>query len=144
MTRSAYSVLVSLVALILVLPIAGTNQDFASDKSELSFNDNIDGSRDDDYSVIIEFADGNEGIFSVTRNEEIQGEFVVTNDGTFDDTYDLSVTWEDEYDIGWYAEPDTENVTVASGNQEVISFTFRAPVQGVYSGDFLEFTVKVT
>ena len=93
MTRGVYSVSVSLVALLLVLPIAGTNQDFVSDKSELSFNDNIGGSRDDDYSVIIEFADGNEGIFSVTRNEEIQGEFVVTNDGTFDDTYDLSVTW---------------------------------------------------
>ena len=144
MTRGAYSVMVSLVALLLVLPMAGTNQDFASDKSELLFNDNIAGSRDDDYSVMIEFADGNEGIFSVTRNEEIQGEFVVTNDGTFDDTYNLSVTWEDEYGIGWYAEPDTENVTVASGTQEVISFTFRAPVQGVYSGEFLEFTVKVT
>ena len=144
MTRGVYSVLVSLVALLLVLPIAGTNQNFARNNSELLFNDNMDGSRDDDYSVMIEFADGNEGLFSVTRNEEIQGEFVVTNDGTFDDTYDLSVTWDDEYDLGWYAEPDTENVTVASGNQEVISFTFRAPVQGVYSGDFLEFTVKVT
>ena len=144
MTRGVYSVLVSLVALLLVLPIAGTNQNFTRNNSELLFNDNMDGSRDDDYSVMIEFADGNEGLFSVTRNEEIQGEFVVTNDGTFDDTYDLSVTWDDEYDLGWYAEPDTENVTVASGNQEVISFTFRAPVQGVYSGDFLEFTVKVT
>jgi len=144
MTRGVYSVIVSLVALLLVLPIAGTNQNFASNNSELSFNDNVDGSRDDDYSVMIEFAEGNEGLFSVTRNEEIQGEFVVTNDGTFDDTYDLSVTWDDEYNLGWYAEPDTDNVTVVSGTQEVISFTFRAPVQGVYSGDFLEFTVKVT
>ena len=144
MTRGAYSVLVSLVALLLVLPIAGTNQNFASNNSELSFKDNIDGSRDDDYSVMIEFAEGNERLFSVTRNEELQGEFAVTNDGTFDDTYDLSVTWDDEFDLGWYAEPDTENVTVSSGTQEVISFTFRAPIQGVYSGDYLEFAVKVT
>ena len=144
MIRGAYSIMVSLVALLLVLPIAGTNQNFASNNSELSFKDNIDGSRDDDYSVMIEFAEGNEGLFSVTRNEELQGEFAVTNDGTFDDTYDLSVTWDDEFDLGWYAEPDTENVTVSSGTQEVISFTFRAPIQGVYSGDYLEFAVKVT
>ena len=129
MIRGAYSIMVSLVALLLVLPIAGTNQNFASNNSELSFKDNIDGSRDDDYSVMIEFAEGNEGLFSVTRNEELQGEFAVTNDGTFDDTYDLSVTWDDEFDLGWYAEPDTENVTVSSGTQEVISFTFRAPIQ---------------
>ena len=144
MTRGVYSVLVSLVALLLVLPIAGTNQNFTRDNSELLFNDNMDGSRDDDYSVMIEFADGNEGLFSVTRNEEIQGEFVVTNEGTFDDTYNLSVTWEDEYNMGWYAEPDSENVTVASGTQETISFTFRAPIQGVYSGDYTDFTVSVT
>ena len=56
MIRGAYSIMVSLVALLLVLPIAGTNQNFASNNSELSFNDNIDGSRDDDYSVMIEFA----------------------------------------------------------------------------------------
>ena len=72
MTRGVYSVLVSLVALLLVLPIAGTNQNFARNNSELLFNDNMDGSRDDDYSVMIEFADGNEGLFSVTRNEEIK------------------------------------------------------------------------
>ena len=102
MIRGAYSIMVSLVALLLVLPIAGTNQNFASNNSELSFNDNIDGSRDDDYSVMIEFAEGNEGLFSVTRNEELQGEFAVTNDGTFDATYDLSVTWDDEFDLGWY------------------------------------------
>jgi len=144
MTKGAHSVLVSLVALLLVSPIVGINQNIANDNSDLLFTDNVGGSRDGDYEVSIEFAEGNEGLFSVTRNEAIQGEFVVTNEGTFDDTYDLSVAWDDEYDIGWHAEPDSENVTVSSGTQETISFTFRAPVQGVYSGDYLDFTVTVT
>ena len=102
------------------------------------------GSRDGDYGVSLEFGNNNEGISYVTRNEEIQKEFVVTNEGTFNDTYDLSVSWNDLNNLGWYSEPDVEEVSVSSGTQEPISFTFRAPVQNVYSGDYMEFTVTVT
>jgi len=144
MAQGAYSVLVSLIALLLFSPIVGVNQNIVENHSELLASNYDDGSRDGDYDVSLEFAEGNEGISYVTRNEEIQKEFVVINEGTFNDTYDLSVSWDDQYDVGWYSEPDIAAVSVSSGTQEPISFTFRAPVQNVYSGDYLEFTVTVT
>ena len=155
MVKGAYSVLVSLIALLLVSPIGGVNHNIVENHSELSVGNYGDFSRDGDYDVSLEYGEGNEGLSSVTRNEEIQNNFRVTNDGTFDDTYDLSVTWSDPDDDGWYAEPDTANVSVSSGTTKTISFTFRAPVQGVYcydtdgdgeydTCDYLDFTVMVT
>ncbi|PBO81616.1 MAG: hypothetical protein COC13_01520, partial [Methanobacteriota archaeon] len=144
MAQGAYSVLVSLIALLLFSPIVGVNQNIVGNHSELLASNYDDGSRDGDYDVLLEFAEGNEGNSEVTRNEEVQKEFVVTNEGTFNDTYDLSVSWNDLDDIGWYSEPDIAAVSVLSQSQEPISFTFRAPVQNVYSGDYMEFTVTVT
>jgi hypothetical protein len=152
MAQGVYSVLVSLIALLLFSPIVGVNQNIVENHSELSVGNYGDFSRDGDYDVSLEYGEGNEGLSSVTRNEEIQNNFRVTNDGTFDDTYDLSVTWSDPDDDGWYAEPDTANVSVSSGTTKTISFTFRAPVQGVYcydtdgdgeydTCDYLDFTV---
>ncbi|MEC9332948.1 MAG: hypothetical protein VYA07_02730, partial [Candidatus Thermoplasmatota archaeon] len=144
MAQGAYSVLVSLIALLLFSPIVGVNQNIVENHSELLSSNYDNGSRDGDYDVSLEFGNDNEGISYVTRNEEIQKEFVVTNEGTFNDTYDLSVSWNDQNDLGWYSEPDVAAVSVLSGTQEPISFTFRAPVQHVYSGDYMEFTVAVT
>ena len=144
MAQGAYSVLVSLIALLLLSPIVGVNQNVVENHSELLASNYDAGSRDGDYGVSLEFGNNNEGISYVTRNEEIQKEFVVTNEGTFNDTYDLSVSWNDLNNLGWYSEPDVEEVSVSSGTQEPISFTFRAPVQNVYSGDYMEFTVTVT
>ena len=144
MAQGAYSVLVSLIALLLFSPIVGVNQNIVENHSELLVGNYDDGSRDGDYDVSLDFAIDNEGNSEVTRNEEVQKEFVVTNEGTFNDTYDLSVSWNDPDDIGWYSEPDIAAVSVLSQSQEPISFTFRAPVQNVYSGDYMEFTVTVT
>ena len=144
MAQGAYSVLVSLIALLLFSPIVGVNQNIVENHSELLVGNYDDGSRDGDYDVSLEFGNNNEGLSYVTRNEEVQKEFVVTNEGTFNDTYDLSVSWNDPDDIGWYSEPDIAAVSVLSQSQEPISFTFRAPVQNVYSGDYMEFTVTVT
>jgi len=129
MAQGAYSVLVSLIALLLLSPIVGVNQNVVENHSELLASNYDAGSRDGDYGVSLEFGNNNEGISYVTRNEEIQKEFVVTNEGTFNDTYDLSVSWNDLNNLGWYSEPDVEEVSVSSGTQEPISFTFRAPVQ---------------
>ena len=91
MAQGAYSVLVSLIALLLFSPIVGVNQNIVENHSELLSSNYDPGSRDGDYDVSLEFGNDNEGISYVTRNEEIQKEFVVTNEGTFNDTYDLSL-----------------------------------------------------
>ena len=128
MSKGAYSILVTLLALLLVSPIAGVNHSSIENNSDLLSSTYSDLARGD-YEVDIEFADGNEGISEATRNEKVTTEFVVSNTGTFDDVYDLSVTWDDEYGLGWDAYPVEAEVSVASGSQEVVSFTFQAPVQ---------------
>ena len=141
MSKGAYSILVTLLALLLVSPIAGVNHSSIENNSDLLSSTYSDLARGD-YEVDIEFADGNEGISEATRNEKVTAEFVVSNTGTFDDVYDLSVTWDDEYGLGWDAYPVEAEVSVASGSQEVVSFTFQAPVQNVYEGDSMDFTVE--
>jgi uncharacterized membrane protein len=143
MSKSAYSILVTLLALLLVSPIAGVNHSSIENNSDLLSNNYDDLSRGD-YEVEIEFADGNEGISEATRNEEVIAEFVVSNTGTFDDIYDLSVTWDDEYELRWDAYPEEAEVSVTSGSQEVVSFIFQAPVQNVYEGDSMDFTVEAS
>ena len=141
MSKGAYSILVTLLALLLVSPIAGINHSSIENNSDLLSNTYSDLARGD-YEVEIEFADGNEGISEATRNEEITAEFVVSNTGTFDDIYDISVTWDDEYELGWDSYPEVAEVSVESGSQEVVSFTFQAPVQNVYEDDSMDFTIE--
>ena len=128
MTKKVYMVLVPLISLLLVSPIVGINQNMVENHSEFLAGDFDDISRNGDYEVSLEFAPGNEGISSVTRNEEIQNYFTVTNVGNLDDTYNLSVSWNDSYDREWHAEPDVDAVSVTAGDDVSISFTFRAPV----------------
>ena len=144
MAKGAYSILVSLIALLLVSPIGGINHKIVANHSELLAGNYADASRDGDYDVTLEHGLVNQGLSEVTRNEEIQEEFRVTNGGTEDDTYTLSVSWDDQYDLGWHAEPDADTVSVSASDEATISFTFRAPVQGVYTDDDMSFTVKVT
>ena len=143
MSNSASSFIVTLLALLLISPVVGINHSSVEQKSKLLPDSNRDLARGD-YEVSVEFAEGNTGFAEVTRNEELTAEFTVSNTGTFDDTYDLSVTWDDEYGAGWEAEADQSTVSVASGNQEAVSFTFQAPVQGVYDADSMDFNVKAT
>ena len=140
MSKSVYSFLVTLLALLLISPIAGVNYSSVEKNSSLLSNVN-DNSARGDYEVSIEFDESNTGFSEVTRNEEMSAEFVVSNTGTFDDTYDLSVTWDDQYDLGWESVANQDTVSVSSGSQEVVSFTFQSPVQGVYDGDSMDFVV---
>jgi hypothetical protein len=117
MAQGAYSVLVSLIALLLFSPIVGVNQNIVENHSEFLASNYDDGSRDGDYDVSLEFAEGNEGISYVTRNEEIQKEFVVINEGTFNDTYDLSVSW-DYFNILF---PNTETALILNALSNIQS-----------------------
>ena len=54
MAQGAYSVLVSLIALLLFSPIVGVNQNIVENHSELSASNYDDGSRDGDYDVSLE------------------------------------------------------------------------------------------
>ena len=107
--------------------------------SRLLLNDNNDLARTSDYEVSIDFAENNQCPCEITRNGEYTGEFTVSNTGTFDDTYDLSVTWDDEYELGWGAVPDQETISLSAGTQGVVSFTYNAPVQGIYDGDSMNY-----
>ncbi len=144
MSRVNYNFLVAILAAVLISPIAGVNQNIIESKSELLANDFSGQSRDGDYDVIIELAPSNEGLSEVTRCEELTAEFQISNTGDLDDTYVLSVTWYDEYNYGWYAEPVQETVSVASGTQEFVLFTFQAPVQFVVDEDEMDYTVTAS
>ena len=105
MSNSASSFIVTLLALLLISPVVGINHSSVEQKSKLLPDSNRDLARGD-YEVSVEFAEGNTGFAEVTRNEELTAEFTVSNTGTFDDTYVLSVTRDDEYAAGWDAEVD--------------------------------------
>ena len=142
MSRVNYNFLVAILAAVLISPIAGVNQNIIENKSELLVNDYSTQSRDGDYEVMIEPAPSNEGLSEVTRCEEITAEFQISNTGDLDDTYALSVSWYDEYNYGWDGKPDQETVSIASGTQKIVSFTFQAPVQFVADGDEMDYTVS--
>jgi len=144
MSRVNYNFLVAILAAVLISPIAGVNQNIIESKSELLMNNLSDQSRDGDYDVIIELAPSNEGLSEVTRCEELTAEFQISNTGELNDTYVLSVTWYDEYNYGWYAEPVQETVSVASGAQKFVSFIFQAPVQFVVDEDEMDYTVTAS
>jgi len=144
MSRVNYNFLVAILAAVLISPIAGVNQNIIESKSELLVNDFSNQSRDGDYGVIIELAPGNEGLSEVTRCEELTAEFQISNTGDLDDTYVLSVTWYDQYNYGWYAEPVQDTISVASGAQKFVSFTFQAPVQFVVDEDEMDYTVTAS
>ena len=143
MIKGSSTFIVSLLALILVSPIVGINGGFAVSNSPLLSEVLTDSARGD-YDVEIDYAESNQCPCEITRNGEFTGEFMVSNTGTFHDTYNLSVDWDDEYNLGWDASPNQETVTVLSNSQETVSFTFKAPVQGIYSYDSMDFTVKAT
>ena len=144
MSRVNYSFLVAILAVVLISPIAGVNQNIIDSKSELLINDYSTQSRDGDYDVVIELAPSNEGLSEVTRCEEITGEFQISNTGDLDDTYNLSVSWYDEFNYGWNAEPVQETVSIASGTQKIVSFTFQAPIQFVIDDDEMDYTVTAS
>jgi len=135
MNKSAYPILVSLIALVLLSPTIGINHSFTENKSELLSNGNIDLARGEPYEVLLEYMSGETGEDTVTRNEEITIDFSISNTGDNDDTYDLSVTWNDVDNYGWYAEPVNDTIFVESQEQETIAFIFKAPVQGASCED---------
>ena len=143
MTKGSSTFIVSLLALLLVSPIAGINGGITVSNSPLLSEVFIDSARGD-YDVEIDFAESNQCPCEITRNGHFTGEFMVSNLGTFHDTYNLSVSWDDEYNLGWDAFPDQNSVTVLSNSQETVSFSFKAPVQGIYDYDSMDFTVKAT
>ena len=144
MSRVNYKFFVAILAAVLISPIAGVNQNIIEDNSELLVNDYATQSRDGEYDVMIDLAPGNEGLSDVTRCEEITNEFQISNTGDLDDAYVLSVTWYDEYNYGWNAEPVQDTVFVASGTQKIVSFTFQAPIQFVVDDDDMDYTVTAS
>ena len=70
MSKSVYSFLVTLLALLLISPIAGVNFSSVEKNSSLLSNVN-DNSARGDYEVSIEFDESNTGFSEVTRNEEM-------------------------------------------------------------------------
>ena len=148
MNKSAYPILVSLVALVFLSPTIGVSYNVVESESELFSSTGLDLARDaPPYSVMLEYDMGDSGEDTITRNEEIAIDFVITNNGENDDTYDLAVSWDDSSDLGWGAEPENETISISSGEQDKITIIFHSPIQGVdceVECDFMNFEVKAT
>ena len=154
MNKSVYPILVSLLAFILVSPTIGLSHSVIESDSGLLPGNEVDQSRSS-YDVLIEY-DPNEstpGEDTLTRNEQITINFVVSNMGDEDDTYDLDVSWTDAENDGWYAEQEIDVISIDSGDQEQIAVLFKAPIQGVHcqdngdgseTCDDMDFNVKAT
>ena len=144
MSRVPFSFLVSVAALLLLSPVIGISNGIVTNESLLLSDEFAIGSRDADYDVEITRSSSNDGINYVTRNEEVTNSFVVNNNGNLDDTYNLTVSWSDSSNYGWFAEPVLKSISVSSGGSEEVSFSFQAPIQGIYSGETCTFAVKAT
>ena len=82
MNKSAYPLLVSLVALVLLSPTIGISYSVVESESELFSNTGLDLARDNPpYSVMLEYDMGDSGEDTLTRNEEITVDYVITNNG---------------------------------------------------------------
>ena len=141
MKKGLNTFFVSLVAIILAMPLAGVTSSFTFSESQFSSNENFDISRSS-YAVDIDYTGDNTGFESLTRNELISVTFVVQNTGTMDDTYDLEINWQDD-GAGWSGESELENISVNAQEQENVNFSFQAPVQNVYEGSQMTYTMEV-
>lgn len=140
MKKGINSFFVSLIALVLAMPFAGVTSSFVSSDSELSLNEILDFSRDS-YEVDIDFSGANDGFQSITRNQLISMEFLVSNTGSSDDTYDLEISWEDD-GLGWSGLAEEETVSVSSFSNVNVNFSFQAPVQYVYDDSQMTYTLE--
>ena len=143
MIKGLRSLLVPLLALILVAPIAGVSTPFMFSESDLKSNALTDFPREDMYAVEIYHTNMDDSLKSLTRNEEIDIEFTIENKESSDDTYDLSVTWDDPEGI-WFSQPEVSSIYVMGYAQKQTTFKFRAPVQYVDTDSSMTFTVKAT
>ncbi|MFL2941782.1 MAG: hypothetical protein ACJZ2N_03165 [Candidatus Poseidoniales archaeon] len=132
MNKSAYPIFVSLVALVLLSPTIGVSYSVVESESRLFSNTSLDSARDDPpYAVMLEYDVGDTGEATLTRNEEITIDFIIRNEGSNSDTYDLDINWVDSSDQGWRAEIENDTISLSSGEQDKITIIFHAPIQGV-------------
>ena len=71
MAQGAYSVLVSLIALLLFSPIVGVNQNIVENHSEFLASNYDNGSRYGDYDVSLEFAAVSYTHLTLPTNREV-------------------------------------------------------------------------
>ena len=142
MKKGFHSFFVSLIALILAAPIAGVSSTFVLSDSQLLLTEQVDLARSS-YGVNIEFYGENSGFESLTRNEFATIAFLISNTGTLPDTYNLSISWEED-ELGWFANSSRETITIDSGDEELVDFNFQAPVQNVFDESEKTFTLRAT
>ena len=100
MKKGFHSFFVLLIALILAAPIAGVSSTFVYSDSQLLLAEESDLARSS-YDVMIDSYGDNTGFESLTRNEFKTIAFLISNTGSLPDTYNLSVSWEDN-GLGWF------------------------------------------
>ena len=141
MKKGVNTFFVSLIALILAMPFAGVTSIFVTNDSQFSSNDVHDFSRSS-YEVDIEYSGENSGFESLTRNEFATFEFVVSNFGTMDDTYDLEISWNDD-GTGWSGESEFDTISIQAQSQKTVNFSFQTPVQYVYDDSQMTYSMEV-
>jgi len=132
----------SLMALLLFTPLSGVvPTEHQSDDTGLVAFPPSGGSRSRDVDVYE--GDVAPGDDELTRNETHSYEFMIDNIGSEDDTYNLSVQWEDD-GHDWTALLDRGQIAVDAGETDSFLLNITAPRAGVMKDDSLRFNVTAT
>ena len=145
MTHSARWLSLSVLILLLLSPLAGVPPFHSVQQDPLS-GASADGGRGsgDDYSVELDIGDRQEGDEALTRNQTHSYEFVVRNTGTQDDTYTLTVSWEDPDGHGWDGTFSSDTLAVPAGQEREFDLVVTSPRGGVVKDDSTTFNLTAT
>jgi len=145
MTRSARWLTLSVLIMLLLSPLAGVSP-FSSVQQELLSGAPGDGGRGpgDDYSVELNTGDRQEDDEVLTRNQTRSYEFIVTNSGSQDDTYNLTVDWDDPEGYGWHGSLAIGSISVPADQDRTFDLVVTSPRGGVVRDNSTMFNLNAT
>ena len=145
MTRSARWLTLSVLIMLLLSPLAGVSP-LPSVPQELLSGAPGDGGRGsgDEYSVELNPGDRQEGDEELTRNQTRSYEFTVTNSGSQDDTYNLTVEWDDPEGYGWHGSLAIGSISVPADQDRTFDLVVTSPRGGVVRDNSTMFNLTAT
>ena len=145
MTRSARWLTLSVLIILLLSPLAGVST-FTSVQQELlpsAFRDSGRGSGDD-YSVELYAGERQEGDEELTRNQTRSYDFLVVNSGSQNDTYNLTVDWDDPESYGWHGSLSVVSIYIPAGQDRTFDLVVTSPRGDVVRDNSTMFNLTAT
>ena len=145
MTRSARWLTLSVLIILLLSPLAGVST-FTSVQQELLPSASRDSGRGsgDDYSVELYAGERQEGDEELTRNQTRSYDFLVVNAGSQNDTYNLTVDWDDPESYGWQGSLSVVSIYIPAGQDRTFDLVVTSPRGGVVRDNTTLFNLTVT